>query len=305
MAKAYIYGLIDPRDNKMRYVGKSKDPYQRYKAHLARIETSHKGRWISLLKRNGLKPHLIILDIVDESCWQEYEKTWVSEFRKSLTNSVDGGVGVFSPSEETRRKMSRAKIGKEPHNKGKSTPAETREKQSITAKTRFEGMSANEKKAFAEVRHANRDKDSYSHSGWHHTEDARLKIAEANKGNKKTAILSKIQVDEIVQLIEMGDLENNAIANMYGVSANTISGIKYGKLYQGWTGIKQGEKNGYEEMSRKYRKLTDEQAREIYRLSKHTTQREIARLFHVSQAIISAIVNKKKYADITRDMNNG
>lgn len=47
---------------------------------------------------------------------------------KNGYNSTLGGDGLFNPSEDTRRKMSEAKKGKAPHNKGKKMSDEFRQK---------------------------------------------------------------------------------------------------------------------------------------------------------------------------------
>jgi hypothetical protein len=59
----YIYKLTDPRGFDLCYVGRSKNPLQRLRHHLAypsRNERLHD--WIMDLKRNGLKPVLSLLD---------------------------------------------------------------------------------------------------------------------------------------------------------------------------------------------------------------------------------------------------
>ena len=60
----YIYVLICPIDNKIRYVGKSKNPKTRYKQHLKDSEkrqNTEKQRWIKQLK---IKKQLPIMKII-------------------------------------------------------------------------------------------------------------------------------------------------------------------------------------------------------------------------------------------------
>ena len=70
----FIYALLDPRDNSVRYVGKADDPYRRYCEHLKENYDSHKCRWIKVLMGMGLLPIRQILEECDCSIWQEREK---------------------------------------------------------------------------------------------------------------------------------------------------------------------------------------------------------------------------------------
>lgn len=88
-----IYGLIDPRDNRIKYVGKTTDLIRRLYRHCVEKENNFKYRWIASLKRLGLKPIPIILDFVPEETWEQFERMWIAELKNnhSLTNGTDGG----------------------------------------------------------------------------------------------------------------------------------------------------------------------------------------------------------------------
>lgn len=233
----YIYGLIDPRTSQLRYIGKSNNPRVRYTKHVNDKSISHKCSWIEQLRLIGLLPWLIILDVVPMEQWQHFEADWITCFRSQLTNIADGGISP-NHTEETRLKQSLAKKGKPAHNKGKTTSIETRKKQSIAAKLRFERMSEDERKAYIDHQNKNRTPESYSHKGHSHTEETRLKIGEASKGNKHTAALSKEQVIEIVCLIKGRTMQLKDIGTIYGIGIQTISNIKNGRSYADWTGIR-------------------------------------------------------------------
>jgi predicted GIY-YIG superfamily endonuclease len=89
----YIYALIDPNTNLVRYVGKTNKPKDRYNQHINncyRSKNNHKDNWIKLLLSNDQKP---IMDIIEESTienWSEREKYWISHY-PNLTNSTSGG----------------------------------------------------------------------------------------------------------------------------------------------------------------------------------------------------------------------
>ncbi len=69
--KAYIYALLCPDEQKVRYVGKSLDPTARYKQHIALADRpkdrppSARHRWLEELKDRGLEPELAILEVLE------------------------------------------------------------------------------------------------------------------------------------------------------------------------------------------------------------------------------------------------
>jgi hypothetical protein len=99
METTFIYTLSDPRDNLVRYIGKSNNPKQRLKNHCnrARYRPTHKFNWIEQLRTLGLKPHLEILDIVLISEWKFWEQYWINQFQQwnfDLVNYCNGGQGL-------------------------------------------------------------------------------------------------------------------------------------------------------------------------------------------------------------------
>jgi group I intron endonuclease len=112
----YIYGLIDPRNNKIRYIGWCINPSGRLKSHLMSSQlkrNTHKINWIKQLLSINLKPILEILEIVSITDYAIKEQWWIKIFgRENLTNSTDGGEGTLNPSDETREKISKSQIGR-------------------------------------------------------------------------------------------------------------------------------------------------------------------------------------------------
>lgn len=90
----YIYGLSDPRNDQLRYVGATINLQERYYGHINDKRRTRKVNWIKSLKKNNLKPEMFVIEEVDDSVWEESERFWIAYFRyigADLTNLTDGG----------------------------------------------------------------------------------------------------------------------------------------------------------------------------------------------------------------------
>ena len=117
----YIYKLIDPSNNEIRYIGQTDNIKRRYNDHISSSMNensdsydTYKARWVRKLKLNGLLP---IIEIVEECDSLEQsnirERYYVSKLTNEgcrLTNSYITDVTEFSS--HTREKMSNARKGK-------------------------------------------------------------------------------------------------------------------------------------------------------------------------------------------------
>lgn len=90
---AYIYALRDPRDGRVRYVGKSVNPKARYGKHLREVRSTPKCRWIEELKAEGLKPELVLLHKCKHKDIIACERRWIAK-HDDLLNANPGGAGV-------------------------------------------------------------------------------------------------------------------------------------------------------------------------------------------------------------------
>lgn len=117
----FIYALVDPETNEVRYIGKANNPQERYKRHLRKDEDHfHKTHWINKLRSQGLKPTLQILEEVPYAHWGERERYWIAFYRAQgcqLTNLAEGGKGG-NPGPETRAKIAAWHIGRPSPTKG-------------------------------------------------------------------------------------------------------------------------------------------------------------------------------------------
>jgi hypothetical protein len=103
----YIYALCDPKTLEVRYVGKSNTPHKRLSFHLNKKSLSTdnaKNFWLRGLLTKGVRPILVVLQMVTGDRWAEAERAWIVTFRMvgaHLTNTSDGGEGVLPPTPET------------------------------------------------------------------------------------------------------------------------------------------------------------------------------------------------------------
>lgn len=111
----YIYVLIDPRDNAVRYVGVTVNPKDRLRRHIQAAPTSklHSGRWISQLLGLNMVPTLNVIDEATEEDWRDRETYWIAKYRgegTNLTNLTSGGEGVRDLPPETREHVRQSSI---------------------------------------------------------------------------------------------------------------------------------------------------------------------------------------------------
>jgi hypothetical protein len=94
----YIYALIDPITNEVRYVGRTNDPKRRMEGHLNSSAKGNKGKfeWIAQLKAQGKRPQMTILEECTPDTWEAAEKRWIAHYRAintAMTNKASGGHG--------------------------------------------------------------------------------------------------------------------------------------------------------------------------------------------------------------------
>jgi hypothetical protein len=93
---AYIYLLIDPQTEKVRYVGKTVNPKYRLSGHITESPKlkNHRCNWIKSLLIKGLKPIFKIVEICPLDIFQERESHHIGLYNfNELTNSDEGGQG--------------------------------------------------------------------------------------------------------------------------------------------------------------------------------------------------------------------
>lgn len=110
--KYFIYGLVDPRDGRIRYVGKTRNLQGRIRKHLRGIETGKaRSCWIEELRILGMKPSVTVLQKTSKDGWKEAERFQIAFFRSrglADLNATRGGDGVdvLVHTEGAKQKMS-------------------------------------------------------------------------------------------------------------------------------------------------------------------------------------------------------
>jgi hypothetical protein len=107
----YIYALVDPESEEVRYVGKSVNPKERLYNHIGKCykEQTRKANWIYSLRKNGQKPRMKILKETNQEEFPYWEEYYIKEYLKMgarLTNYDEQGIGTCS--------LSKIKAPKEP-----------------------------------------------------------------------------------------------------------------------------------------------------------------------------------------------
>jgi len=123
--EVFIYGLMDKKTNTLRYIGKTTDLKRRFRRHINErfLHDSHKDRWIRKVFDDGQEPELLLIDVVNKTEWQYWEKFYISYYKFigcNLTNGTDGGDEP--PSTKGRKHTGEAKLKMSKTKKGKPIP---------------------------------------------------------------------------------------------------------------------------------------------------------------------------------------
>jgi hypothetical protein len=124
-----IYGLLDPRDDRLRYIGKTVVSLEkRLREHVSFASSgviSHRCCWIRSLGKVGLRPTIVPIVSIDVglsgTALADEERRLIALHKAmgaDLTNGTDGGEGAegYRHGPEARRKISEAQKGKKrPH----------------------------------------------------------------------------------------------------------------------------------------------------------------------------------------------
>ena len=95
----FIYGLADPRDHLIRYVGKTQCRLEtRLEGHLKRPVSRGMRSWLSSLQRVGIVPEIVPIEVCRKFEWELRESHWIGKLKENLLNVSPGEL----PPAETR-----------------------------------------------------------------------------------------------------------------------------------------------------------------------------------------------------------
>lgn len=177
MNKIYIYALIDPKSDEIRYIGYTKNLGRRLSGHLTDKSSTHKTNWIKSLIKKKQRPLIEIIDEVSESEKNFWEQHYISLYKSwgvRLTNSTEGGdgggrLGKKSKKSSLKKRRRTLKLKKKiPGYIAPSYRKKTRQEQLLTL------TSESVRRKAVETRRKN-------YSEWHSIE-TKKKISIGNKG---------------------------------------------------------------------------------------------------------------------------
>lgn len=132
----YIYALVCPDTQQVRYIGKTINPKNRMYGHINSSRSVKKPTkvmcWVNSLLKVGKKPIMKILHETDNDNWEKLEIECIAQYRatNNLCNILDGGLIYVKDNNYVRKKMSEAK-------KGKPMPQHVKEKLALANKDRI------------------------------------------------------------------------------------------------------------------------------------------------------------------------
>lgn len=196
---AYVYRHIRLDKNQPFYIGIGSDNQGQYKRAYSRWDRSRNSYWKSIVLLTEYEVEIILDDVTwDQACIKE--KEFIALYKRkidggmlaNLTLGGEGQLGMYKElngmygkkaSDETKRKQSLKKIGKQPPNKGKKMSEEAIRKNSESHKgitTWNKGIPLSEER---KKRHSETMKGRIgSFKGQKHSEESKKKMRESLKG---------------------------------------------------------------------------------------------------------------------------
>ena len=90
----FVYGLTDPRDGAIKYVGKATDLSGRFASHMSRFASARVRAWVKTVKR----PSFCILDQAESpEKAAGLESKWIRKLSKQILNGPKENTGKREP----------------------------------------------------------------------------------------------------------------------------------------------------------------------------------------------------------------
>lgn len=182
----FIYALLDPGTDDIRYVGKSDDPPRRLTYHIqqAKHQHSHKAHWIMTLLRKNTRPDLRILAEVSDDNWEQEEMRYIAEAIQAghvLTNGDSGGRGGRRATTELRLRLSNQRMGVRLSEETKQKISKAHIGMKHDKRTKHKMSASHIGKTASDL---TRQKMSETRTGRTHSDETKAKCSAAKKGVK-------------------------------------------------------------------------------------------------------------------------
>ncbi len=178
MRPTFVYALLDPRTDRVRYVGYSYDPWERLHGHHGHVQdmsrsVTHKNNWLRGLIDAGYEPRMVVIDrCLGPEDAKSSEVSWIEFYRsigEPLTNMTVGGDGLSVVSPEIRSKISASL-------KGRKRTKKSVQKQFISRAGYRHSEGTKEKIRLAQAGRKKSDKDRAAmRAGWERRRKSLLK----------------------------------------------------------------------------------------------------------------------------------
>lgn len=115
--KEWVYALIDPRTEQIRYIGKSIQPNKRLKEHISKCNTENtkKSKWIKKLISLGLEPNMKLIketNANEVAYWEEFYIRHYKDTGSDLLNYDDKGIGTAKTRTKDTMESMKKKLSK-------------------------------------------------------------------------------------------------------------------------------------------------------------------------------------------------
>jgi len=105
MADHFVYGLVDPMTEEIRYIGQSKEPVRRCQKHCSNPHSEGLLSWIEELQTQDQKPEVVVLEgPLNRKEAYRSEAAWIAKARDSewpLLNIAPAPANVHTPPESS------------------------------------------------------------------------------------------------------------------------------------------------------------------------------------------------------------
>ena len=311
-----IYAVVDPRNNEVRYVGKTvRKLNQRLSEHLRSKANTYCAKWFRKLKSEGIKPEMLELEIVTED-WQGAEIFWIAYLRwlgARLVNYSAGGEGVLvKPEVRANMRASCSKVTADQvmeihklHNTGEYMQLELANMFNMSIhgiKSIIYGANWNDVYTEFQLSSYPETKNIQKQSGkdipynTSHLASFRDKIAKVTAGHAM----------EILIMYDTGDYSQTAISKKLGINLGIVKSITRGRswkdVYTEFQLNRLNNSDGNTELQAVHTnvKVTTDQVMEILIL--HDTgdykQKVIAKMFGVTPTCIRYITSGETWKEV-------